>query len=150
MPINVNKCLLDIACNQLISIHLNVEFVEVVYVPLASLSLPLAYPPTDHFRWDWLIPSPSIRLSVNPSHCESSQQDTRNESTTHHNNSVSLWLLAFPLDTKWYLKLGHSDGRCSFVGDGRTFEGSIRLMIVLTIAISLAAFIGKVLQDRWL
>lgn len=29
MPINVNKCLLDIACNQLISIHLNVEFIEV-------------------------------------------------------------------------------------------------------------------------
>lgn len=39
-----------------------------------------------------------------------------------------------------------SDKRCSFVAGGRTFEGSIRLTIVLTIAISLA-FIGKVLQD---
>lgn len=62
MPINVNKCLLDIACNQLISIHLNVEFVEVVPVPLASLYLPLDRP-----LQMGLINSQSIHPSVRQS-----------------------------------------------------------------------------------
>lgn len=54
MPINVNKCLLDLACNQLISIHLNVEFMEVSTLLPGDPSVLMTRPVGTNTAPDWI------------------------------------------------------------------------------------------------
>lgn len=93
VPITVNKCLLDIACNQLISIHLNVEFIEVP-VPLAPLSVPLQRP-----LQMGLINSLSIHPSIALDHSSAGQQhpDRRTDNRTGV-ESTAIQGVCLPLD----------------------------------------------------
>lgn len=96
VPITVNKCLLDIACNQLISIHLNVEFIEVP-VPLAPLYIPLQRP-----LQMGLINSLSSHPSIASDHSSSGQQhpDRRTDNRTGV-ESTAIQGVCLPLDMRF-------------------------------------------------